>query len=45
MTIIIHERGEKCPECDGTGVSGGFDCETCDGEGYVDDASTVTSQH
>lgn len=45
--IIIHERGEKCPECQGSGVSGGFDCESCEGEGYVDEprpASPLSSQ-
>jgi DnaJ-class molecular chaperone len=47
QTILIHERGNKCAECNGTGVSGGFDCESCDGEGYTDDPPTVsdTSQH
>jgi DnaJ-class molecular chaperone len=37
QTIFIHERGEKCSECGGSGVSGGFDCEQCDGEGYLDE--------
>jgi len=44
MTIFMHERGKKCPDCEGSGVSGWFvDCETCDGEGYVDEPRQPTA--